>query len=186
MADDLSKVWTTVGSAGVLNPADLAKVTLHQSIIQLGTEIIAQPQTAATPNAAISSNLLHPPTIQAVARYNVTSVDGLFNPGMTPHSLGFKYVLKLRCRGQVSANLIEVNTETGIEHTRISFSSDNKPGFEVQSAIENSGRESSVPFDFTKNAYYVEATLTASALVLGHPAAISIIQISAPNPTGSI
>jgi hypothetical protein len=183
MADDLCKVWTTVGSAGVLNPADLAKVTLHQSIIQLGTEIIAQPQTAATPGAAVSSNLLHLPTIQAVARYNVTSVDGLFNPGMTPQHTDFKYVLKLRCRGQVSANLIEVNIETGIENTRISFSSDNKPGFEVQSAIEKSDSEvSSVPFDFTKNAYYVEATLTASALVLGHPAAISIIQISAPNP----
>ena len=33
--DDKLKIWTTVGSAGILNQADLAKVTLHGSIIQL-------------------------------------------------------------------------------------------------------------------------------------------------------
>jgi hypothetical protein len=34
--DDKLKIWTAVGSAGSLNQADLAKVTLHGSIIQVG------------------------------------------------------------------------------------------------------------------------------------------------------
>ena len=44
--EDLKKSWTTVGSAGSLNQADLAKVTLHQSTIQLGTELLPPPPVA--------------------------------------------------------------------------------------------------------------------------------------------
>jgi hypothetical protein len=180
MVNDLDKVWTTVGSTGVLNPADLAKVTLHQSIIQLGIEIVAQQPVAAVAAAAPSS-LLHLPMAQAVARYNVTAVDGLFNPAP------FTYKLELRCRGQIAADLIEVDLASGLEKVRIRFASDNHTNFEVQSVLEDTSHmqppsEHSVPFDFINKAYYVEATLTASALVVGHPAAISIIQISAPTP----
>jgi hypothetical protein len=74
--DDKLKVWTTVGSAGILNQADLAKVTLHGSIIQLGVDI-APPQAAAAARPLGQLGLTFP-TIQAVARYNVTPVDGLF------------------------------------------------------------------------------------------------------------
>jgi len=166
---DLDKVWTTVGSTGILNQVDLAKVTLHQSIIQLGTEIITQPP------AATIAGLANLPSIQAVVRYNVTSVDGLFN------SARFKYKLLLRCRGQVSANLIEVDLASGVEKQRIRFVSDNHNNFEEQFVLEDTGiQENSTPFDFVNKAYYVEATLTAPAVVIGHPAAISIIQISAP------
>jgi hypothetical protein len=51
--DDKQKIWTTVGSAGILDQADLAKVSLHQSIIQLGVAI-APPaaSAAAAPPAA--------------------------------------------------------------------------------------------------------------------------------------
>src|SRR5689334_12709105 len=103
-----------VGSAGILNQADLAKVTLHQSVIQLGTEIVIQPQVGTVAAAALVGPVNFP-MVQAVARYNVTSVDGLFN------SAPFKYKLLLRCRGNVSANLIEVNLVSGVEKTRIKF-----------------------------------------------------------------
>ncbi len=171
--EDLDKVWTTVGSAGTLNQVDLAKVTLHQSIIQLGTEIVPLPAAAAVAGAP-PADLVNFPTIQAVVRYNVTSVDGLFN------SARFRYKLLLRCRGRISANLIEVDLASGVEKQRIRFNSDNHNNFDVQFVFEDSGIENSIPFDFVNKAYYVEATLTASAVAIGHPAAISMIQISAP------
>jgi hypothetical protein len=36
--DDKLKIWTAVGSAESLNQADLAKVTLHGSVIQVGVD----------------------------------------------------------------------------------------------------------------------------------------------------
>ena len=173
--EDLKQSWTTVGSAGTLNQADLAKVTFHQSIIQLGTELLPPPPAAAVADAP-PADLVPLPTIQAVVRYNVTSADGLFNTG------SFAYELRLRCRGQIFARLIEVDLASGIENTRIQFNSNNHNAFEDQHAFESAGDPPhSVPFDFGKKAYYVEATLTASAIAIGHPAAISIIQISAPS-----
>jgi len=175
--EDLQKSWTTVGSAGILNQTDLAKVTLHQSIIQLGTELLPPPSTVAVADAP-AVHLVHLPTMQAVVRYNVTSTAGLFNTG------SFAYRLQLRCRGQISAKLIEVDLASGMEKTRIQFNSNNHTAFEDQVAFESAGDPPrSVPFDFNKKAYYVEATLTAPAVAIGHPAAISIIQISAPSTT---
>jgi hypothetical protein len=171
---DLNKVWTTVGSAGTLNQVDLANVTLHESIIQLGTEVLP-PLTAAPAVGMGPGGRVNFPTVQAVVRYNVTPVEGLFN--VPP----FKYNLLFRCRGQITANLIEVDFESGMETSRILFKSNNSPNFQVQSAFETPPiGENSTPLDFVNKAYYVEATLTASALVIGHPAAISIIKISAP------
>jgi hypothetical protein len=173
--EDLEKSWTTVGSAGTLVQADLAKVTLHQSIIQLGTELAPPPATAAVADAP-RADLVTLPTTQAVVRYNVTAADGLFN---TPP---FAYELRLRCRGQISAKLVEVDLASGTENTRIQFNSNNHNAFEDQHAFESAGDPPhSVPFDFGNKAYYVEATLTASAIAIGHPAAISIIQVSAPS-----
>jgi hypothetical protein len=175
--EDLDKVWTTVGSAGTLNQVDLAKVTLDQSIIQLGTELLPPPAVAVA--GASPTDLVNFPTIQAVVRYNVTSVDGLFKTGL------FAYRLRLRCRGQISAKLIEVDLASGMEKRRIKFDSNNHNDFEDQDAFDEDAGDppQSIPFDFNKKAYYVEATLTASAVAIGHPAAISTIQISAPTPT---
>src|SRR5579872_1722968 len=103
MADDNVKVWTTVGSAGTLNQADLAKVSLHQSIIQLGSELTTTtgPSVAApVPGGVLQS------TIQAVVRYNITPVDGLF---LTGH---FKYALQVRFRNHITAKLMEADIET--------------------------------------------------------------------------
>src|SRR5262249_56997979 len=73
MVDDKLKIWTTVGSAGTLNQADLAKVTLHGSIIQVGIDISPPLPVAAAAAARPPVGL---PTIQAVVRYNVTPVGG--------------------------------------------------------------------------------------------------------------
>jgi hypothetical protein len=169
---DSDRIWTTVGSAGTLNQADLAKVSMHQAIVQLGTGIgpaaTAEAAAPAGSGAAATTPALHLPTIQAIARYNVTPVDGLFFTASDTH-----YFLKLRCRGHVSARLVEVDLQTGAETQRIRLNS-NTTSFQVVQQPE--GPPSTV-MDFVKKAYYVEATLTASALVVGHPAAIQIIKI---------
>jgi hypothetical protein len=141
----------------------------------IGHRALPPPAVAAVADSP-PADLVNLPTIQAVVRYKVSSVDGLFNMGF------FAYRLRLRCRGQISANLIEVDLASGIEKTRIHFNSNNHNNFEDQDAFESAGDPpQSIPFDFDKKAYYVEATLTASAVAIGHPAAISIIQISAPS-----
>jgi hypothetical protein len=83
MMDDSLKVWTTVGSAGTMDQADLEKVHMLQSIVQLGVDL------GSTQGAAAAARVAIPPT-QAVVRYNVTPVDGLFFP-----TAKFTYQLQL-------------------------------------------------------------------------------------------
>jgi hypothetical protein len=178
--EDKLKIWTTVGSAGILNQADLAKVTLHDSIIQLGVDI-APPQAAAAARP-LGQRGLASPTMQAVACYNVTPVDGLFFEHVA--SAPFFYHLQLRYLGHVTAKLMEVDLDTGSETSRVLFDSTSpdfsaSPFFQVNTAIE---KEPKGVFDFVKKAYYVQATLVAPALVVGHPAAISIIKVFAKQP----
>ncbi len=174
--EELSRSWTSVGSAGTLNHSDLAKVTMSQSIVQLGMEltpnVITQNMFAQFASALES---LGPaiPSNQAVVRYNITATDGLF----AEHS--FRYHLHIRYRGRVVAALIEVDLETGAEVERIHFDSSqfpSAPGFQVQSAYEGAD---SVVMDFVNKAYYVQATLTAPAIAVGHPAAIAMVKVSA-------
>jgi hypothetical protein len=169
--DDLSKVWTTVGSVGILNQADLAKVHFNQSVIQLGAELLP-PTTAQIATEVPDFGLIFP-TIQAVVRYNITPVDGLFVTG------AFHYHLRIRFRGRVTAKLMQVDIASGMETQRILFDLPATPNFQEQQAFEQV--ESSTPMDFINQAYYVEATLVAPELVVGHPAAISSIQVTA-NP----
>jgi len=174
--EDKLKIWTTVGSAGILNQADLAKVTLHDSIIQLGVDI-APPQAAA---AARPLGQLGLPTMQAIARYNVTPVDGLFFEQVP--TAPFVYHLQLRYLGHVIAALKEVDLHTGSEQRLILFDSTTfqpSPLFKVEEAFAT---DFGGVLDFVNKAYYVEATLVAPALVVGHPAAISIIKVVAKRP----
>jgi hypothetical protein len=176
--EDKLKIWTSVGSAGILNQADLAKVTLHQSIVQLGVDIIS-PQVPDSTTAARATGQPAPgiPTVQAVARYNVTPVDGLFFQQVP--SLPFHYGLRLRYLGHVTATLVEVDLQTGAENVLVTFDSAAFPAsslFQVQTAF---AQHFEGVLDFVKKAYYVQATLIAPALVVGHPAAISVVKVVA-------
>jgi len=168
MVEDSRKVWTTVGSAGTFNQADLAKVQLFNSIVQLGVDF------GSTQGAAEVARGVIFPTTQVIVRYNVTPVEGLFYP-----TQNFKYLLQIRYRGHVTAKLMQVSIETGVETQLILFDSNafpSKPGFQVQQAA---APHDSVFLDFVNNGYYVEATLITSAIVLGNPSAISVIQVVA-------
>ena len=172
--DDKFKIWTTVGSAGILNPADLAKVTLHGPIIQLGVDISPPPLAAAArPLSPIGF-----PTIQAVARYNVTPVDGVFFNQVASNK--FHYGLELRYLGHVTAKLREVDLHTGNDPDEgLILFDKTSPSFKVETAFAS---QFEGVLDFVNKAYYVEATLAAPALVVGHPAAISIIKVVAKQP----
>jgi hypothetical protein len=77
---------------------------------------------------------------------------------------------------------MEVDLDTGSETERVLFDSTKfaaSPFFQVNDAAE---KDPKVVVDFCKKAYYVEATLIAPALVVGHPAAISIIKVCPKQP----
>jgi hypothetical protein len=74
---------------------------------------------------------------------------------------------------------MEVDLQTGSETVLVSFDSTSFPAspfFQVQTAF---AQHFEGVLDFVKKAYYVEATLVAPALIVGHPAAISIIKVIA-------
>jgi hypothetical protein len=176
--DDKFKIWTTVGSAGTLNQADLAKVTLHGAIIQLGVDISPPPPV----ESARQVGRVGLPTLQAVVRYNVTPVDGLFFTQTASNK--FHYGLELRYFGHVTATLREVDLNTGNDPDQglVLFDSTKfapASSFKVETAFAT---QFEGVLDFVNKAYYVEATLVAPALVVGHPAAISIIKIVAKQP----
>jgi hypothetical protein len=121
--------------------------------------------------------------VQAVARYNITPVDGLFFQQVS--SRPFHYGLRLRYLGNVTAKLIEVDLATGSETVPVLVLFDStkfpaSPFFQVQTAFAANFEG---VLDFVNKAYYVEATLVAPALVVGHPAAISIIKVIAEQPS---
>lgn len=179
MSDEV-RVWTTVGSAGTLNQADLAKVSLHQSIVQLGAEVITTQGVATTAAVQVPGPVLT--NVHATVRYNVTPVDGLFPPllpnGQVPP---FHYVFEILFRNHVTAKLMEVDLSTGAEIRLILFDSTN-PNLLANSNLQlghASADKPSTVMDFVSKAYYVEATLIAPQAPVGRPAEVSIIKVLA-------
>jgi hypothetical protein len=165
--NDQVRVWTTVGSAGTLSATDLAKVTLHDAVIALGRDIVKPAASAPDDSAAV-------PPITAIVRYNITAVDGLFPASATPAP--FDYRLQLCYRGTVRARLVQVSLPNGAEHGLLNFDSGDFPP--AHSFVTQSTHVSQpLVMDFVNFAYYVEATLIASAIVAGNPAEIAVIKV---------
>jgi len=162
---DEARLWTTVGSAGTLSAADLANVTLDNAVITLGRDIVPPPPSAAEDPSIVM------PEISAVVRYNVTAVDGLF--AVEP----LAYVLELTYRGMVRARLVQFDTSSATETELARFdSADFPPANVFATNIGTPGPQTVM--DFTHCAYYVEATLTASAIVVGNPAEIAVVRVN--------
>ena len=132
------RLWTTVGSAGTVDEADVNKVFFDHSVVQMGSSITTHPAKTTAGSSAKSAVLQ---SESAVIRYNVTPVDGLFAPPVgAPSSRGVQ--LRLRYlnagpRAQVVAKLIEVDLATGSETVRLTFNSNSFPaanGYQVQEA----------------------------------------------------
>lgn len=130
--------WTTVGSAGTVDEADLSEVLFTGGIASLRTTLPAQ--------------------ASLTIRYNVVAVDGLLQGGDAVN-------MKVRFRdnganARVSVALRQYNFNTGLTTTRITFDSNSfaaSNSYQVQSV--NSRCFSGNFFDFFNNAYFVEVTL---------------------------
>lgn len=180
---DINKIWTTVGSAGTVDEADLGKIVFDRSIAQFGVLIGGNQISLA------STRLVHQ-TQSAVIRYNVTPVEGLFavKPPCFTHTgtecPGIQLKLRYLAAGsnaRVIARLIEVDLATGTEVTRLNFDSSafsTSNNYQVQSVAECGPQVPRQPFDFQNKAYYVEARLTISGLVAGSAAGVQVIKVA--------
>ena len=123
LADDFvhNKAWTTVGSAGTVDDADAGKLVFQGSAVSF-PEILPPLPTERT--AQVESNALIPlptQTTSATIRYNVTAVDGLFEPGS---ELGM--TVRFRDDGgwaQVLVRLYEQDIYTGATKLMLTFDS---------------------------------------------------------------
>lgn len=181
---EINKIWTTVGSTGTVDEADVSKIFFDRSIAQMGNVIGGNQPTAPT-------NVLIPQQTQsATIRYNVTPVEGLFavKPACVTQTgsecPGIQLKLRYLASGsgaRVVANLMEVDLATGAEVIRLSFDSrafTSASGYQVQSVGLCGPGTPRQPFDFEKKAYYIEARLTTSAILAGSAAGIQIIKVA--------
>jgi hypothetical protein len=144
--------WTTVGSAGTVDEADLADFDTAVSQIRI--------RSTATVPATV------------VVRYNVVRAEGI---GVLS---GLVMDMRYRDNGsaaRVRTALKQVHITTGVTTTLLTMDSNAFPpsaAFQTQSA-----EESAVTFDFAQHAYFIETTLTKSATD-GTPALEAIRLIS--------
>jgi hypothetical protein len=174
-APDANRVWTSVGSAGTVDEADVARIFFDHAVAQSGRLLSNTTAAAAAPGAVIGQ------TVSAVIRYNVTPVDGLFTRNIL--SLRIRY-LASGPGARVVAKFREVDIATGIETDRITFDSRLFAGAnayhvnEVPNCKGVGGRGfAGSGFDFNNKAYYIEVTLTRSSLVTGSAAGLQVIQL---------
>jgi len=175
-----NKIWSCVGSAGVVNPPDLGKVIFNGSIVQLvglpGTSEVSGPATEA---------IIDGQTVTATIRYGVVAVEGLYAAYYNQHS----FALSLRYRtgpGYVVAKFIQVTLNDGLESPLLTFDS--------RSIIGLSGNEFQLEYsnwqlvlvDFTTYAYYVELTLTGpgGSVPPLYPTAVSAVWLLTPLQEG--
>lgn len=163
---DISKNWTTVGSAGTVDEADVRKVFFDKSKVQMG-RVVGGSTTGSTTTSAKSRALIVPQQ-SAVIRYNITSVDSFFvtrscgTVGSRDVRLRVRY-LTAGLGSRVTVSLIEVDLASGSETPRITFVSkdqDRSANYQVKRE-KVCGRPWN--FDFEKKAYYIEATLTTGS-----------------------
>jgi len=175
---DQNKIWTTVGSAGTLDKNDLGKVSLGHSIVQIG---VALPGNIGVAQGVARNPVGFPlPTESAVVRYNVTPVDGLFNPPPVgfPATNGLQLKLRyLAVNAQVIAKLIEVDLATGSETDRFTFNSNAFPAADGYHVQQVGDCQPPFKFDFKLKGYYVEATLSQTPIFVGSAAGIQMIKI---------
>jgi hypothetical protein len=191
---DYTKHWTTVGSAGTVDEADVSKIEFSKSAVQLkgsGPIVVQRLQNAeaattdtrgseATPDA-VSEAIISQPTENAIVRYNVTPVDGLFTA--SPYGIGYNAlgmtVRYMAIQGRVTVRLVEVDVFTGVEVERMKFDSATQPtvnGYVTRSVgypLPN------WKFNFEQKAYYIEATLSRSSIIAGGSAGLAVVKLNA-------
>ena len=167
--------WSAAGSTGTADKVDLNKIVYSNGIV-------AFPEIQGTQLSAGRPARLQLQTVQAVIRYNVTAADGLFFD-----SGRLCMVVRFRDdgnRARVLLRLLKLDLNDGTTATLLTFDSNS---FAPQQDFQaNSVATNRVPFDFSHNAYYVEATLTkqqpiATSIGGGKPA-LAVVVLTQCNP----
>lgn len=172
---DTDKLWSCVGSAGVVGVADSAKVDFVGAIVKLHGFDIVIAQQAQKPEAALPFT-----ETQAIIRYGVTPVDGLsFSNSQNAYSLR---VYHRSGHGQVQARLMQVaipplNVPAPVAEVElIKFVSTPQASFILQQE-----QKLLQELDFVHNSYYVEVTLsqrTNPLLPPLNPPEVALVQIA--------
>jgi hypothetical protein len=168
---DGNKLWSCVGSAGIVNPADIGKVVFTGPVAQMPGVVVAPPQAAE--RAVVR------PQTKAVIRYPVTPVDGV---ALQSNPIE-RYVLRVLARlgrGGIHVRFLEVPIVTGptpeIGETALF-------DFPIQNAhagfnLTNFSNVSAGELNFVNNCHYVEITLSESiGPVALDPPGIALIQL---------
>lgn len=168
------KSWSTAGSTGTTDKIDLNKIVYSNGIV-------AFPEIQVTQSSARRAAGPQLQTVQAVIRYNVTAADGLFFD-----SGRLCMVVRFRDdgnRARLFLRLIRLSVSDGTSATLLTFDSNS---FSPQQDFQtNSVGTNRVPFDFSQNAYYVEATLIKQqpiATVGGGRPALAVVVLTRCNP----
>jgi hypothetical protein len=160
-------MWSSVGSAGVVDTADISKIVFIQSVAQLGVGggVVLEP---ASQTAVVTS-----PKVIARIRYPVQQAElGNQNTGV--------WQLNVRLRdgdGDVLIELIRVTIATGDEHEI--FTVEGGVGFNRSETFHNIKGLAEFALDFNANVYYVVVTLSGvrNVLKLGTPPAVQLMQL---------
>ncbi|ESQ12449.1 MAG: hypothetical protein N838_11405 [Thiohalocapsa sp. PB-PSB1] len=130
--------WTTVGSAGTIDEADLNLVTMNHGVAYLG---------GGAPVGSVAN-----------IRYNVVAVDDLQVGGAPWMQVRFK---DNGAGAQVVLRLKAYNVSTGMTTTLLTFDSND---FEASGVYQEQEVFSCYgSFDFYNNAYYVDAEIKKTA-----------------------
>lgn len=130
--------WTTVGSAGTVDEADLGTVALS-------------PNTAAVSGAATNATV--------DIRYNVVAVDGVFGGEENSKTLTVRFADN-GAAAQVIVRLQQLNILTGVTTTLAELNSNAFPPSNVaQTQFTNFNCQRPEVFDFENNIYYLNVPL---------------------------
>jgi hypothetical protein len=182
----------SAGSLGVVNPGDAGKIIFFGSIVQLGVgvgglELAAVDETVASRVWSQASAVVFPQT-SATLRYDVPP------EGVQGWAVG-NLQLQLRYRngsGRVVATLIEVEVaspgpgqpDAVVERPLIAFDSAS-PDYGLSNQFQTHRTERQVEGDptadhilsFGPNVYYIVVVLSGPEAAVGHPPAVSSIEI---------
>lgn len=143
----LAAPWTTVGSAGTVDEADVDAVSLSGA------------------GANVSTGAALPRTV--VIRYNVVAIDGLLSNLGNIGGVRMDVVYRDNANtAKVRLRLRELENATGILRTKLVFDSNAfapAEGFQ-QRSVNSCASGTPFNFDFARKTYYVEAEIEKAAV----------------------
>lgn len=182
----------TVGSAGIVDPSDSGKVVCAGPVAQLGIGVSGLEPPVAGTEGALAARVTLPQTM-ATIRYPVPAEGPALSSALGLLGL----VLRYRSgTGRVVATLLEVpvlydelgDPGTVTERVLLQFDSASAaPSAAFRTVIARLPRASGLYgylLQFGPNVYYVDLTLTGSAIVAGQPPAVAAIEIVGFQPPG--